>query len=434
VSTITESYNITTHDGGTRVIFSSNDIELGMQALKTGKSTDPFNLGSEHLIFADNTQFKTWLRGLFNDIFKNGITPPCLSTSKMIPLVKSLKKSLKMAGNYRGISITPILTKLLEYLILQKYPELTNSHPLQFGFKSNSSTLHAEFIINETIKSYNKKKSCVYMCSLDAEKAFDSCNWDALFKKLVEEKNIPPHVVQVISSLYRNGTGQVHYENHVSETFNLSQGVRQGSILSPYLYNIYTELLLTSLEKHSKVGTSLHGTYTGIIMYADDIILISPTVSGLQTLVNKCTTYCNNLGVAINADKTEFISSGIPTNSGCFLSMDYSRIYPGKTLKHLGFLWNISHKRYMTADINHDNVSERINKFWIVIHGLIKAGICYCAPETRISLFRSIAIPTLTYGLELCKLGAVTKNKLDCESRRAFKSSVQCLSLQQKLS
>ena len=98
------------------------------------------------------------------------------------------------------------------------------------------------------------------MCSLDAEKAFDSCNWDALFRKLVEEKNIPPQVVQVISSLYRNGTAQVHYENHVSEEFNISQGVRQGSILSPYLYNIYTEQLLSSLERETNVGTrSIHG-------------------------------------------------------------------------------------------------------------------------------------------------------------------------------
>ena len=404
------------------VTFSSNDIILAIRALKLGKSTDPFQVGSEHIIFADCDNLSIWLCDFFNNIFKNGVTPPCMSTSKMVPLVKSMKKSLKTAGNYRGISIIPILTKILEYLILHKYPELMNSHHLQFGFKSNSSTLHAEFIINETIKHYNKKKSGVYMCSLDAEKAFDSCNWDALFKKLVEEKNIPPEVVQVISSLYRNGTAQVHYENHISELFQISQGVRQGSILSPYLYNIYTELLLASLEQDSVVGTSLHGVFTGIIMYADDIILLSPTVSGLQSLANKCNTYCNDLGVAINAGKTEFLSSGIPTNPECFLSMDYRRIYPGSTLKHLGFLWNIGHKRLQTADIEHENITERVNKFWTVVHGLIKAGICSYAPHTRVALFQAIAIPTLTYGLELCKLGATMKDKLDGESRRALKA------------
>ena len=421
VKTNIPAYNIYRTDNNTPVTFSSNDLAKAIRALKLGKSTDPFQVGSEHIIFADNIHLLTWLCDFFNSIFKNGQTPPCLSTSKMIPFVKSLKKSLKLAGNYRGISIIPILTKLLEYLILHKYPEIMKNHHLQFGFTSNSSTLHAEFVINETIKHYNKKKSGVYMCSLDAEKAFDSCNWDALFKKLVEEKNIPPPVVQVISSLYRNGTAQVHYENHISEEFKISQGVRQGSILSPYLYNIYTELLLSSLEQESVVGTTLHGVYTGIVMYADDIILLSPTISGLQLLADKCVKYCNNLGVAINAAKTEFLSSGT-SNPADFLLMDYSRIYPGNTLKHLGFLWNIGNKRSKIADIDHENISERINKFWTVIHGLLKAGICSCAPYTRIALFRSIAIPTITYGLELCKLGITIKNKLDCECRRALKA------------
>ena len=305
---------------------------------------------------------------------------------------------------------------------MHRCPDLIKSHPLQFGFTHHSSTLHAEFVINETIKTYNMKGSCVYLCSLDAEKAFDSCNWDALFKKLVEEKKIPAKIVKIISSLYKNGTAHVHYENCISEMFRLSQGVRQGSILSPYLYNIYSELLLNTLEKETKVGTSIYDVFTGVIMYADDIILLSPTVSGLQTLVDKCTKYCNDLGVAINAGKTEFLSSGIRANPNCYLVMDHTRIHPGKSLKHLGFLWSTDHKRFLTASIEHDNIDDRLSKFWSVIYGLINAGICFCAPHTRISLFRSIAVPTLTYGLELCNLGATIKNKLDCEGRRALKA------------
>ena len=416
-----EHYDIDT-DEDENITFSSIDIGKAIASLKMGKSLDPFNVGSEHIIYAGNLNLSNWLAGLYNDIPKKCDTPPSLSESKMVPIVKSLKKSLKTAGNYRGISIIPILTKILEYLILHKCPELTDTHPLQFGFTQDASTLHAEFTINETIKAYNKKGSCIYMCSLDAEKAFDSCNWDALFKKLVEEKKIPPKIVKIISALYRNGTAQIHYENCISDTFKLSQGVRQGSILSPYLYNIYTELLLNSLQENCKVGTSIHGLFTGVIMYADDIILLSPTVSGLQKMVDECTEYCNNLGVAINAEKTEFLASGVPANPGCYLTMDYTRIHPGKSLKHLGFLWNVNHKTYLTAGIEHENIDQRISKFWSVVYGLLQAGICSCAPHTRVALFRSIAIPTLTYGLELCNLGSTIGTKLDCEGRRALKS------------
>ena len=74
------------------------------------------------------------------------------------------------------------------------------------------------------------------------------------------------------------------YNGCVSEEFSLSQGVRQGSVLSPHLYNINTEELLKDIEVNSKSGTSLYGHYTGITMYADDIILMSTPLNGLQKL------------------------------------------------------------------------------------------------------------------------------------------------------
>ena len=135
------------------------------------------------------------------------------------------------------ISITPIFTKLLEYIILLKGPIIVESHPLQYGFKANSSTLHAEFLLSETIRFYNRKSSPVYICSLDAEKAFDSCNWDILFEKLHYEKSVPVPVIHVLKSLYKNSEAKVVYDGCMSNSFKVSQGVQQGSILSPHLYN-----------------------------------------------------------------------------------------------------------------------------------------------------------------------------------------------------
>ena len=91
------------------------------------------------------------------------------------------KNILSPENNYRGISITRILTKFLECII--KCPELTNSYSNQFGYKTNYSTIHTSFLLKETIQHYKKNNTPRYICSLDVEKAFDWCN--ILFKQTI---------------------------------------------------------------------------------------------------------------------------------------------------------------------------------------------------------------------------------------------------------
>lgn len=148
-------------------------------------------------------------------------------------------------------------------LILLKCPSLKNCHASQFGFTDYTSTIHATFMVKETINYYNKHGSPVYICSLDAEKAFDGCNWNVLFTKLYK-KGIPSDIINVIKNLYIEGTSYVLYNGTSSHSFRLSQGVRQGSVLSPHLYNIYTENVLDEVNNLS-LSTTIGDIYTGIV-------------------------------------------------------------------------------------------------------------------------------------------------------------------------
>ena len=380
---------------------------------------NPSYMVSEHIIYASSDALDAWLVQFYNGIFDDQITPENLSRSTIHPLVKSYKKSLQSFNNYRGISIIPVFTKLLEYIILHMCPEIAESHPLQHGYKLRSSTLHAEFLIRETIHHYNKNGSAVYVCGLDAEKAFDSCNWGILFEKLYYKKNIPLSVVNVIKSLYANGSAKVKYGSKYSYEFLLSQGVRQGSVLSPHFYNEYTDDLLRKIENISEYGTSLHGQYTGILMYADDIILMSPTISGLRKLIEKVTEISRENCINFNADKTEFCVSKSNHGFDDFFVMNGYTIKPSHSLKHLGVLWNLKNNLLTMDD---ENVKLRLSKFWSVIQALIKEGIRFCHPHTIKHLFNTLAVPTLTYGIELCDLTPQLVNKLDLEGRKAIKS------------
>jgi len=106
-----------------------------------------------------------------------------------------------------------------------------------------------------------------------------------------------------------NGTAMVQYASIQTETFSLTQGVRQGAILSPLLYNIYTEDLLQEI-KSLKIGAFLPNNYhTAIVVYADDIILLSPNLKHLQTMISHCEQHGHKLGLKFNQTKTQFVTS-----------------------------------------------------------------------------------------------------------------------------
>lgn len=92
------------------------------------------------------------------------------------------------------------------------------------------------------------------------------------------------------------------------------------------MYNIYNKYLLEHIVNNSVNGTSLYGVYTGIIAYADDILLLSSTKSGLQNLINTCTMYSNDSFTKINTDKIEFLLSGNHQIENCFINLSDKKI------------------------------------------------------------------------------------------------------------
>ena len=186
-------------------LISPNEIKTTVTLLKLNKCCDPSNIFAEHIVYSNSEPFYSWLSDCFNQIFESGYVPKALSISTIIPLVKSYKKSLSDPNNYRGISLIPIVTKLLELLIIAKCPQITTHNKNQFGFKTKSSTVHAAYIVKETVNFYNMRNTPVFICSLDAEKAFDSCNWDVLFSKLSAKRILPLQVISTLKNLYLSG-------------------------------------------------------------------------------------------------------------------------------------------------------------------------------------------------------------------------------------
>ncbi|CAL4256103.1 unnamed protein product, partial [Meganyctiphanes norvegica] len=93
--------------------------------------------------------------------------------------------------------------------------------------------------------------------------------------------------------------------------FNITKGMRQGSILSPRLFNVFINDLLSSL-KSNKNGVRIHDFKLSVIAYADDINLFSTTTTGLQKLMNICESYATKWRMKFNPTKTKCTRIGKP--------------------------------------------------------------------------------------------------------------------------
>ena len=144
------------------------------------------------------------------------------------------------------------------------YGIITKIHPLQGGFRPGYSCLHTAFIFQETISHLRKQKK-VYVVLLDVKKAFDTVQHAGLFNKL-QKVGITGQALNFIRQWYDHSTCSVLWNGKPSRTISISQGVKQGGVLSPVLYSLYVNDLLVELE-NSGLGARLGNIYTGAPMY-----------------------------------------------------------------------------------------------------------------------------------------------------------------------
>ena len=215
------------------VKFTVEEVYRASAVLKSGKSA----VQSEHFKFS-HTKINVLLCILFNCIMSHGYMPSKLMETVIVPIIKDKRGQVTDKNNYRPIAITSVSSKVFELLILERYSsELETTHN-QFGFKSDHGTDMCIFTLKQVIEYYKMQGSPVYICYLDASKAFDRINHWKLFEKMLK-RNIPIVVIRILMYWYCNQQFCVHWGSNMSALFNVSNGVRQGGIMSPILFNLY---------------------------------------------------------------------------------------------------------------------------------------------------------------------------------------------------
>ena len=226
-----------------------------------------------------------------------------MSNVQIVPIVKNNKKDPCNGDNYRPIAIASACSKMLEKILLLRLSDFIYSSDHQFGFKAKHGTDTCIFALKEVINYYLALNSPVFICFLDIKSAFDRISYSKLFSKLVS-RGVPKYLICLLKNWYQNQSLFIRWGNIISEGFGMTNGIRQGSKLSPHLFNVYLDELNEGLV-NSNLGCHIGGVPMNNFAYADDLALVGPSARAINGLLQICDRYAVAHDVIFSTTKSE---------------------------------------------------------------------------------------------------------------------------------
>ncbi|KAL1123731.1 hypothetical protein AAG570_001504 [Ranatra chinensis] len=206
----------------------------------------------------------TKLTNIINAILRTCHYPRQWKTVTVVALPKPGKLP-SLPSSYRPISLLSVLAKITDKIILSRLLRVTEALDIipdsQFGFRRKHATTHQLSRVVSHVSEQMKSGRSTAMVSLDCEKAYDTVWTNGLLFRLTEY-NFPLPLIKIMQSYLSDRNIRVRIGESLSEEVSLQAGLPQGSVLSPWLFNIYTAHVLrsTTTPARSAVNRKVGGS------------------------------------------------------------------------------------------------------------------------------------------------------------------------------
>ena len=165
---------------------------------------------------------------------------------------------------------------------------------VQADFRQGRGTRDHIFNVRVIIQKYPEFSQPLFTCFVDYTKGFDSVGYQQLWT-VMREMGFPKRIVSLIEVLSSEQQSPARTYSGTTDWFSVSKGVRQGCIMSPQVFSVYTESIMREVEEEQSNSEydelSVGGTTINDLRYIDDTALYSTTPRGLNIIVqavNKC--------------------------------------------------------------------------------------------------------------------------------------------------
>jgi hypothetical protein len=338
--------------------------------------------------------------------------PEAWCTAQVVPIYK--KGSPLDAANYRPISLTSVLRKLMELCL---YPDLLETAPpldiVQGGFRQDRGTLDQALALHELCKQHAADHfgAPPVLCFLDIKQAYDTVDRNIIWREL--ETHVSEPLLGLLQCLFDNVQIEVLVSGAKSPTFWPSTGVLQGSILSPFLYSIYINSLPAALRTDISMATrsrmypgtlpqrQFNDRWFNCLLYADDVVLLG-TPATMPRLLKKVEEHSTQLGYRWNPTKCVTVYN--PRSHGENLSLKlYNTPIPVEaSFSYLGLPFNVDAQLDATLLLERNARSALVAmRTGIQPLGVHSPGF---SRLTSARIYSTFIRPKLEYGLAISSL------------------------------
>lgn len=392
--------------------FDSNNIHNVIHNSPKGRAPGLDNVTVEHLLYA-HPCVSSLLSKLFTMMFNNSYVPESFKVSYTVPLPKSkdiYSKTLTPC-DFRGIAISSHIGKIFERCLLLVFDDYARTSDNQMGFKKQLGCRNAIYCLQNVTDMLCRTVGNANICSLDISRAFDNVNHVTLLNKLMD-LHLPEKLIILLANWLPCCRTCVRWDSYLSDMFYIQRGVRQGSVLAPFLFILYIDSILNIVDSCLRIF---------ILMYADDIVIITARISDLEHVVHRIESELEYLSLSLNTSKSYCIRVGKRHSAEVLpvLTLDGSPIPWVDKIIYLGI--QFSSGLNLRVDLHKSKLA-----FFRSFNSIMAKIGATASEEVLLHLLVTKCLPSLMYCLEVLNLSNSVVRSLDYCIIRSLMKIFRC--------
>jgi len=378
------------------------------------------------------------LHQIITKAWEEGSVPQAWKDANIVTIYK--KGDRTDCGNYRGISLLCIAGKIFARIILNRLSTHITHVVVpesQCGFRSKRSTMDMIFCLRQLQEKCIEQDRPLYIVFVDFTKAFDTVGRTGLWQ-LLRKYGCPEKFTAMIEALHTGMKANVSVGGEASETFGVTNGVKQGCVLAPTLFSIFLSAMLEEAFQdmedgvyiqtrqsadlfnvaHFRAKTKTTQILVRELLFADDSALVAHSAEKIQRIVDAFSAASKKFGLKINIKKTEVLyqPNSMKTREDDIM-VDENKLnsvpeftYLGSTISNDGRIDVEIQRRMAKASASFGRLRQRL---WNNHH---------VSTRVKGKIYRAIVLSTLLYGAEAWTVYRRQEKKLHAFMMRHLRS------------